>query len=126
MSVHRGGCHCGAITFEVDGEIRDVEQCNCSICTKKGYLHWYVDPAQFRLLTSPDAMETYRFNTGVARHHFCRVCGVAPFYLPRSDPDRIDVNVRCIENVDFSSLRVRSFDGRNWEEAHRKARPRQT
>jgi hypothetical protein len=119
MATYRGGCHCGRIAFEVDGELERVVVCNCSICAKKGYLHWIVERARFRPLTPEDALTTYRFNTGVARHHFCPVCGVAPFYVPRSDPDRIDVNVRCLEDVDAEALPVERFDGRHWEEAER-------
>jgi hypothetical protein len=110
--LYHGGCHCGAVAFEVEGELREVEQRNCSICTRKAYLHWFVPPESFRLLTGKEALTTYSFNTGVARHYFCARCGVAPFYVPRSDPDKIDVNVRCLDDVDLDALMIRSFDGR--------------
>jgi hypothetical protein len=113
--AYRGGCHCGRVAFEVTGALTKTEQCNCSICTRKGYLHWIIARDSFRLLTPQSDLATYRFNTGVARHHFCRVCGVAPFYIPRSDPDKIDVNVRCLDGVDIVALPVEHFDGRNWE-----------
>lgn len=113
--TYRGGCHCGRIVYEVTGVLEKAEQCNCSICAKKGYLHWIVARESFRLLTSQDDLATYTFNTGVAKHHFCPRCGVASFYIPRSDPDKIDVNVRCLDGVDLSSLRVEYFDGQNWE-----------
>jgi hypothetical protein len=118
----RGGCHCGRIAFQVDGPVGVVEECNCSICAKKGYLHWIVARENFRLLTPAESMATYTFNTRVAKHHFCPVCGVAPFYIPRSDPDRIDVNVRCLEGVEPDSLRIERFDGRDWERSHRERR----
>lgn len=114
---YRGGCHCGAISFEVEGELTQVEECNCSICTRKAYLHWIVPPESFRLLTGKDALATYSFNTGVARHYFCPRCGVTPFYVPRSDPDKIDVNVRCLDGVDLGALKILPFDGRDWERA---------
>jgi hypothetical protein len=115
--LYHGGCHCGAVTFEVDGELTDVSECNCSICAKKAYLHWIVPPHSFRVLTGQEELRTYTFNTGVARHFFCPRCGVAPFYVPRSDPDKIDVNARCVDGIDLSMLMVRRFDGRNWERA---------
>jgi hypothetical protein len=118
----RGGCHCGRVAFEVDGAPEQVSECNCSVCAKKAYLHWIIPAPQFRLLTPPENLATYTFNTGVARHYFCRVCGVASFYVPRSDPDKIDVNARCLEGVELSNLRLEHFDGRNWEEAQRKSR----
>ncbi len=114
---YRGGCHCGAIAFEVEGELSEVSECNCSICTRKAYLHWIVPPHSFRLLKGEQWLATYTFNTGVARHFFCTRCGVAPYYVPRSNPDKIDVNARCLDGVDTSGLRIRQFDGRNWEQA---------
>ena len=111
----QGGCHCGRVRFEVDAAPATVLVCNCSICTKKAYLHWIVPAASFRLVAGEADLTTYRFNTGVAKHHFCRVCGCAPFYVPRSDPDKIDVNARCLDEVDLAGLAVETFDGANWE-----------
>jgi hypothetical protein len=101
----------------VRGELAVASDCNCSICAKKGYLHWIVPPADFELLSGREELTTYRFNTGVAQHTFCRVCGIHPFYLPRSDPDKIDVNVRCLDGIDPARIPTRSFDGQNWEHA---------
>jgi uncharacterized protein (DUF1330 family) len=117
MPTYEGGCHCGRVRFRVSGEPRGVTECNCSICAKKGFLHWIVPPAQFELLSGDEALATYQFNTGTARHRFCRHCGMHPFYVPRSDPDKIDVNVRCLEGVDPARLEIAPFDGRNWEAA---------
>ncbi len=122
MTTRRGGCHCGDVRFEADAEILWAELCNCSICAMKAYVHWYVPRERFRLLTPPDRLATYAFGTGVAKHHFCRRCGVAPFYEPRSDPDRIDVNLRCVEGVDLDRVEIRRFDGRNWEDAFARSR----
>ncbi|MFZ0889851.1 MAG: GFA family protein [Candidatus Binataceae bacterium] len=115
--IYRGGCHCGRVAFEVEGELRRVSECNCSICTKKRYLHWIVPRESFRLLGPEANIATYQFNTHAAKHHFCPVCGVASFYIPRSDPDKIDVNVRCLDGVDGAKLERTAFDGRNWEAA---------
>jgi len=110
------------VAFEVECRCERVSECNCSICTKKAYLHWIVPRESFRLLTPEDNLATYTFNTGVAQHHFCRVCGVASFYIPRSDPDKVDVNARCLEGIDVSTLRIERFDGQNWEAAYRRER----
>jgi hypothetical protein len=115
--ITRGGCHCGAVAFEVDGEPAEIEHCNCSVCTKKGYLHWIIEPERFRLLRGANKLAVYSFNTKVAKHYFCSTCGVASFYIPRSDPDKVDVNARCLEGIDLHKLRVIEFDGRNWETA---------
>jgi hypothetical protein len=115
--TYDGGCHCGRVRFRVTASLDGVTECNCSICTKKGFLHLIVEPAQFELLSGADALTTYRFNTGTARHTFCTTCGIHPFYVPRSDPDKIDVNVRCLDGIDLKALRPRPFDGRNWEHA---------
>lgn len=116
--THSGGCHCGAIRFEVDADLPAVTilDCNCSICTKKGFLHLIVESADFRLLQGEESLTTYRFGTGVAEHLFCATCGIHPFYVPRSHPDGIDVNVRALDDVDLGALRITPFDGRNWDE----------
>ncbi len=113
----QGGCHCGAVRFEVTAEIDEVVDCNCSVCAKKGFLHLIVEPEKFRLLQGADALVTYRFNTGTAKHTFCGTCGIHAFYTPRSHPDKVDVNVRCIEGVDLAALKIKAFDGQNWEAA---------
>jgi hypothetical protein len=117
MAIYEGGCHCGAVRFRVTGTLDDVSDCNCSMCTKKGFLHWIVAPEQFTLLAGAEAIATYQFNTKVARHTFCRHCGIHAFYTPRSDPDKVDVNARCLDGIDPATLRVRTFDGRDWERA---------
>jgi hypothetical protein len=112
-----GGCHCGRVRFRVTGDLARATRCNCSICAKKGYLHLIVPLGQFELLQGEDDLATYRFNTGVAQHRFCRVCGIHPFYVPRSDPDRIDVNLRCVNGIDPDALAPHGFDGWHWERA---------
>jgi hypothetical protein len=118
-----GGCHCGRVRFRVTGDLSTTTECNCSICTQKGFLHLIVPSPDFELLAGRDDLTTYSFNTGVARHTFCRCCGMHPFYVPRSDPDKIDVNVRCLDGVDVQALRAKRFDGRNWETAIRATVP---
>jgi hypothetical protein len=117
LQTLQGGCHCGRVRFRVTGDLAQTTVCNCSICTKKGFLHLIVPPEQFELLSGADDLTTYQFNTKTAKHTFCRVCGIHAFYVPRSDPDKIDVNVRCLDGIDLASLSPKSFDGRNWEAA---------
>jgi len=112
-----GGCHCGRVRFRVAADLAEVTECNCSICTKKGILHLIVPQEQFELLSGGDDLAVYRFNTGIAQHKFCRHCGMHPFYVPRSDPDKIDVNARCLDDVDVAALQPHCFDGRHWETA---------
>lgn len=117
LRQYEGGCHCGRVRFRVTAELTGITDCNCSICTKKGFLHWIVAPEQFELLSGAEDLATYRFNTGVATHSFCRHCGIHAFYVPRSDPDKIDVNVRCLDGIDVATIKPQAFDGRNWERA---------
>jgi hypothetical protein len=117
LVLHRGGCHCGRVRFELEAPAAiDALDCNCSICAKTGFLHLIVPKSQFRLLTSQADLSEYVWGTGAARHFFCRVCGVKSFYVPRSNPDGIDVNVRCVDPGTVTGLRVTPFEGReNWE-----------
>jgi hypothetical protein len=109
-----GGCHCGLVRFRVRTESQQVLDCNCSICTKKGFLHLIVEEGDFELLQGADALTTYRFNTGVARHQFCRACGIHCFYRPRSHPACWDVNVRCLDEG-HGPFEVVPFNGRDWQ-----------
>lgn len=116
--THRGGCHCGAVRFEVRAPADlEVLECNCSICSRTGYLHLIVGRDAFTLLGGADRLVEYRFNTGAARHLFCRTCGIKSFYVPRSHPDGVSVNARCLDPGTVASLRVRPFDGQHWEDA---------
>jgi len=120
--IYQGSCHCGDIKFQVEApdEI-EVENCNCSICKKSGFLHLIVPLSHFTLLQGEDKLSTYTFNTGVAKHTFCQTCGIKPFYIPRSNPDGMDINVNCLDTLP-ESIKVTDFDGQNWEQhAHRLA-----
>ena len=118
LRSHEGGCHCGRVRFHAEVDLDQVSACNCSICTKKGILHLSVTRERFRLLEGEDALTTYQFNTGTAKHTFCRHCGIHAFYVPRLNPDKLSVNARCLDDVDVARLRpVSTFDGRNWEQA---------
>ena len=118
MHTYQGGCHCGAVRFQVmaNPATEQVEDCNCSICRKKGFLHLIVPPERFTLLQGEDTLTTYTFNTGIAKHLFCKHCGIHAFYRPRSHPDSIDVNLRCLDEDVLSQFRIVSFDGVHWEE----------
>ena len=117
MKTMEGGCHCGRVRFRVTADLESVTECNCSMCTKKGILHLIVPPERFDLTSGKDDLTTYEFNTRTAKHTFCKACGIHPFYVPRSDPDKIDVNARCLDGVDIAALKPKSFDGRHWEAA---------
>ncbi len=114
--IYQGACHCGAVQFEVEApEDVEVEDCNCSICRMTGFLHLIVPKRDFRLIKGEEFLTVYRFNTGVAEHKFCKVCGIKPFYVPRSNPDGMDVNLRCLATQP-ETVNVVKFDGNNWEE----------
>lgn len=111
---YRGGCHCGRVAFEVDGDLNQVVDCNCSICTRMGSLHWFVPRDSFRLLTPEDGLATYTFGEKTIQHHFCPHCGIHPFGqgdAPTGEAT-VAVNARCLEDVDLSALAVQHFDGR--------------
>jgi hypothetical protein len=123
MVTHSGGCHCGRVRFEVIAPKRlRVSECNCSICSKAGYLHLVVPADRFKLLCGSDTLRTYSFNTHTAQHLFCSVCGIKSFYVPRSHPDGISVNARCIDSETIEELTVTSLNGREWEAQYPKGR----
>jgi hypothetical protein len=116
MCTHLGGCHCGRVRFEVIAPAQlEVVECDCSICSAYGFLHLIVPAERFKLLKGGDALTSYTFNTGIAKHLFCSTCGVKSFYVPRSHPDGFSVNARCIDSGTIQSITVSPFNGREWE-----------
>ena len=116
--LHNGGCHCGAVRFEFRAPARvTVQRCNCSMCAKTGFEHLIVPGADFRLVSGREQLTTYTFNTGVAQHLFCQVCGIKSFYVPRSNPDGFSINLRCVDAGTIEHVAYEDFDGQNWERA---------
>lgn len=120
--IYKGSCHCQAVTFEVEAsEHIEADLCNCSICSKSGFLHLIVPLNKFKLLSGENELTNYQFNSKVAKHTFCKHCGVKPFYTPRSNPDGIDININCLDTRP-TSINVTDFDGKNWQKhAHKLA-----
>jgi hypothetical protein len=117
LTSHRGGCHCGAVRFEIQAPANvTVFECNCSICRMNGFQHLFVPQEQFRLLAGAEDLVEYRFNSGIARHLFCQHCGIKSFYVPRSHPDGYSVNLRCLDSESLGEVRIEPFDGANWEQ----------
>lgn len=111
-----GGCHCGAVRFKVDlPDTLEVEDCNCSICAMSGNTHVIVPASRFELLQGENNLSEYKFNTGDAKHKFCKTCGVKSFYVPRSNTDGYAVTWRCLDDWQSLDVTVNAFDGQNWE-----------
>jgi hypothetical protein len=115
--VCQGGCHCGAVRFEIEipAELT-AYRCNCSICAKTGFIHLFVESGRFRLLDGEKNLTEYQFHTHTARHLFCRTCGVRSFYVPRSHPDGYSVNLACLQMADEVRVTLADFNGQNWSE----------
>jgi hypothetical protein len=113
--IYQGGCHCGRIRFQVRINLIEAIQCNCSICRKKGFIHYLVSADDFNLLQGAEYLSTYTFNTHTAQHTFCQICGIHSFYKPRSHPDQIDVNLHCLDEYLLEHFSLKLFDGQNWE-----------
>lgn len=122
MKTFAGSCHCGEIKFQVQAkEPLEVDRCNCSICRKGGFLHLIVPKNKFVLLEGQDHIQTYEFGSGIAKHTFCKHCGIKPFYIPRSNPDGVDINVNCLDEQHLD-MQITDFDGQDWEKhAHKLA-----
>ena len=116
LQTFKGGCHCGAVRFEVDLPSRiEVEDCNCSICAMSGNIQIIVPASRFRLLSGADNLAEYRFNTRQARHLFCKTCGIKSYYIPRPNPDGVAVTYRCLDDWQSLDAKINAFDGQNWE-----------
>lgn len=123
MTKHTGGCHCGKVRFEVEAPSQlQVTDCNCSICSKSGYLHLIVPKERFKLVEGKESLLNYSFNTNSAKHYFCRNCGIKSFYIPRSHPDGYSVNARCIDSDTIKSMEIIKSNGREWEKTYPEGR----
>jgi hypothetical protein len=109
---HHGSCHCGNVTFEFESVIDGAASCNCSICSRKGALLFAVAEGEFKLLTPPDQTSTYTFNNHSIVHRFCKTCGMQP-YAEHAERKSIYVNLRCVDDIDLSSVPVVDFDGKS-------------
>lgn len=113
--THSGGCHCGAVRYEVDTDLSGAITCNCSICQKSGAILTFVPGARFRLLSGAESLTDYQFNRKVIHHLFCKVCGVRSFGRG-TGPDGAEmaaINVRCLDDVDLAAVPVTAYDGRS-------------
>ena len=120
LETREGGCHCGQVRFRATIDLDQLSQCSCTVCTKKGILILSIFPTDFQLLRGKNALTVYTFQTGVAQHPFCKHCGMHSFYVPRSQPDKVTVNARCLDGIDGPTLKPqRFFDGRHWEDAQK-------
>lgn len=116
LLTHKGSCHCGKVQFEIDAPADlHAHACNCSMCYRSGGDQMIVPASRFRLIAGADAITTYTFNTGAAKHTFCKYCGIKAFYTPRSNPDGFSANLRCLDRTHIKSVVVEPFDGQNWE-----------
>jgi hypothetical protein len=123
MITHTGGCHCGRVRFKVLAPSRiQVCECNCSICSRAGYLHLIVPAERFKLLSGAEALTRYSFNTHTAQHLFCSTCGVKSFYVPRSHPDGFSVNARCLDPATVEHMSITQSNGREWERQYPQGR----
>ncbi|MGA9853246.1 MAG: GFA family protein [Gammaproteobacteria bacterium] len=113
--LYKGSCHCRKIAYEVEGDIGEVTQCNCSICSRRGYLMWFVPRDKLHLKTPESNMRHYTFNKHHIKHYFCPTCGCAPFGMgkDKAGNETVAVNVRCLEGVGIETLKVNHFDGRS-------------
>ena len=119
MKPFHGSSDCGVVKFEVTTKITKISKCNCQICTKKGIIHHLIEQNQFNLISGKDDLSLYQFGTMTAKHFFCKHCGIHSFYKPRTHPEKISVNVLCLDDFDLKkeAPKIVTFDGRNWEEA---------
>lgn len=116
IKTYHGSCHCGAVKFEVDTSLQPVMRCNCSLCRRKGALMHRVEPEQFRLLQGQDTLSLYQFHTHTAKHYFCSQCGIYTHHHPRTAPDKVGINVGCLEEVDpFSFSEIMLNDGQSFD-----------
>jgi len=116
MKKYTGGCHCGAVTFEIEADITEVMACNCSHCKMKGFLLVFIPAEQFTLHSGEENLTEYLFNKKHIHHMFCKTCGTEPFArgADSSGKETVAINVRCLTDLDYDSLPVKEFNGKDY------------
>jgi hypothetical protein len=113
MTIYHGSCHCGAVRFEIDTELTELTQCDCSLCRKKNALMAPVHESKLRVVAGEDNLGLYQWNMKIAKHYFCKTCGIYPFHKKRSAPDTYGVNVFCLDDADIAGVPIRQADGKS-------------
>lgn len=116
MKTYTGGCHCKKVRYEVDiKDLKEVISCNCSMCSKRGWLLTFVPTSDFRLISGNDELTEYQFNKKLIHHLFCTTCGVASFGTGSDGKgnEMVAINVRCLDDVDTNSLKVNHYYGKD-------------
>ena len=111
LKAYKGSCHCGAVRFEAQTTLSPALRCNCSLCRRKGAVMAAVAPEHFKLLSGEESLSLYQSGTRIAKHYFCKLCGIYTFHRPRTNPNIYRVNVGCLEGVDALGLEVGLNDG---------------
>jgi hypothetical protein len=111
VQTYTGSCHCGAIRFQIETDFPELTTCDCSICRRKNALMVKVHESRFRLLAGEESLTLYQFHTHMAKHYFCRTCGIYPFHRKRVAPDHLGINVFCLESFDPAGIPVRATIG---------------
>jgi len=114
MKTYEGNCHCGAVRFSFKhGDITEGVRCNCSICKRKAAVMspFTIKAEELEIQANDDALGCYQFGSKIAKHYFCKHCGIYPFHLTLRNPGEYRVNLGCIDAIDTYSLQIRVFDG---------------
>ncbi|WP_298261599.1 GFA family protein [uncultured Litoreibacter sp.] len=111
MLSYAGSCHCGAVTFTVTGDVTQLTTCNCSLCRKKNALMARVHEDNFTMTADWDTVSLYQWNMKIAKHYFCKTCGIYTFHRKRSEPDHFGVNAQCLDGLDIAAVDVKAMDG---------------
>ena len=115
MALHKGSCHCGKVAYEVETDLEQVIECNCSICRRKGHMLTFVPRGALNILSGEENLATYTFNTHTIQHRFCSTCGAATFGEGKQPTGEATaaINVRCLEDVELSEIKTIPFNGRD-------------
>lgn len=116
MKEYKGNCHCGAISFSFkQKEIDKGLRCNCSICKRKGAVMsaFTLAPEEIEIGEKNEALSLYQFDSKVAKHYFCKFCGIYPFHQTMRKPGQYRVNLGCIDEIDTNAIEVELFDGKS-------------
>ena len=107
---YTGSCHCESVKFTLKTNLENVAQCNCSFCKRRNAIMALEKKEAIKITQGIENLNLYQFNTNVAKHYFCKNCGIWVYSNRRFDPSGIGVNLGCVDEINTFELKVKLAD----------------
>ena len=113
MTLYQAACHCGAVKYQVEGEFEYLIECNCSICSSRAHILWFVPLASLQFESGEDQLTNYKFGKRRLNHRSCQICSTAMFtHGDDKGTEKSGLNIRTFADIDITALDITQYDGK--------------